>query len=198
MTPVSIAFSETIEDADLAAFWQSLERTGCMPMQQYIWNQACCETLPLGGDLQLAVVKTETGGGAIAPLVIRCGPLRRFQRIGWELIEPADFIYSDENALQELATMLARQELSLLLARMPADTSSVQIMRDAYRGRGKVFVRPGASFPRIVLSDAWLEPEQQLNPGRRSDLRRAVRHAEKIGLSAMRCFRLRRSSWNRS
>jgi hypothetical protein len=94
--------------------------------------------------------------------------------------------------------MLARQESSLLLARVLADTPSGQIVRDAYRGRGEVFIRPGGSFPRIVLSNAWLEPEQQLNPGRRSDLRRAVSNAEKIGPLRYEVLSPTRSNWNRS
>ncbi len=172
---------DTTEEPELAAFWQSLERTGCMPMQQYIWSQACYETLPLDGDLQLVMVKTETGGGAIAPLVRRRESLHRLEHLGWQLFEPADFIYSDANALKELAAILARQESSLLLSRIPADMATVRAVQDAYRGRGRVFVRPGAPFPRIVLSEAWLRPEQQLNSGRRSDFRRSIRHAEKIG-----------------
>jgi CelD/BcsL family acetyltransferase involved in cellulose biosynthesis len=54
-------------------------------------------------------------------------------------------------------------------------------LRRAYRGRAIVTLRPQAACPYIALDESWLEPEQHMNSGRRSDLRRARRKAEQLG-----------------
>lgn len=43
------------------------------------------------------------------------------------------------------------------------------------------FCRPSRGCPYITLDESWSEPERHVNAGRRSDLRRARRAAEKIG-----------------
>jgi len=182
MGSVSSTIRKPADAADLAPFWRSLEGPGSAPMQQHSWSQACWETLPIDGELNLVVVTTTSATGAIAPLVARSGRLHRLEHLGVrQILEPADFAYSDPAALEELASTLAGSGSPLLLERLPADSPTVRAIQEAYRGRGVVSLRPGNAFPRIVLDEAWREPERQLNSGRRSDLRRAVRNAEKIG-----------------
>jgi CelD/BcsL family acetyltransferase involved in cellulose biosynthesis len=182
MGSTSTTICTAAESTDLVPFWQSLERQSCAPMQQYIWSRACWEALPIGGDPHLVVVRTGPQSGGIAPLVkLRTG-LHRLEQLGvTHLFEPSDFLYSDVNAVQALATALARSGSVLSLGRVPTDTPTVAALQQAYRGRGTVLVRPAEPFPRIVLGDVWREPEGQLNAGRRSDLRRAMRNAEKLG-----------------
>jgi len=168
--------------AEIASFWQSLEGDHASPMQQYIWSEACWATLPVGGELSLLAVKTGPGTGAIAPLVRRPGGLGRLEHLGVKFImEPADFVHSDAGALEDLAAALAHAGSPVFLERVPADSPTVGAIQSAYQRRGKVILRPANPFPRIILNEEWREPERQLNSGRRSDLRRAVRNAEKIG-----------------
>lgn len=167
---------------EIAAFWRSLDGNRSTPMQQFIWSDTCWRTLPVDGELQLVVVKTGPRSGAVAPLVRVPGSLHRLEHLGVKYLnEPADFSYSDHDALKGLTRAIAELESPVFLQRVPADSPTVQAIQEAYRARGTVLLRRAAPFPRIVLSDAWREPECQLNSGRRSDLRRAIRRAERIG-----------------
>jgi CelD/BcsL family acetyltransferase involved in cellulose biosynthesis len=167
---------------DIAPFWRTLEGDITSPIQQCLWSQSCCAALPLKGELQLVVVKTGSQIGAIAPLVRIKGVLGRLEHLGVKMLrEPADFVFSNPVALKNLAHNIAKLGFPLFLDRIPADSPTVAAIQAAYRGRGLVLVRPGPSYPRILLHQGWLKPESQLNSGRRSDLRRAIRNAEKNG-----------------
>ena len=64
---------------------------------------------------------------------------------------------------------------------VPLESPSLAALEPRYRCRGIVLTRPQATAPFIQLDESWLEPEQHLNSGRRSDLRRARRKAEQLG-----------------
>jgi len=119
---------------------------------------------------------------ALAPLVERGGIVSRLEMLGVrELYEPMDFLYDDPSHLSTLAEALAGMGAVLCLGRLPADSPVIAALRKAYRLRGWVHTLPAASYPYISLNGAWIEPERQFNAGRRSDFRRARRHAEKMG-----------------
>lgn len=167
---------------DIAPFWQALESDITSPIQQSLWSESCCTTLPLDGELHFVVVKTGSQTGAIAPLVRAKGVLGRLEYLGVKILrEPTDLVFSDPVALENLANALLKLGSPLFLDRIPADSPTVAAIREAYRGRGLVLIRRAQPYPRIVLHQGWGEPESQLNSGRRSDLRRAVRNAEKTG-----------------
>jgi len=167
---------------DIAPFWQALEGEITSPIQQHLWSESCCATLPLDGELHFVVVKTGQQTGAIAPLVRAKGVLGRLEYIGVKILrEPTDLVFSDPVALKNLAHALLKLGSPLFLDRIPADSPTVAAIRDAYRGRGLVRIRRAQPYPRILLHQGWRKPESQVNSGRRSDLRRAVRNAEKIG-----------------
>src|SRR5579863_10102377 len=167
---------------DIAPFWRTLEGPMTSPIQQCLWSESCCFTLPLDGKLHLVVVKTGSRTGAIAPLVRAKGALGRWQHLGVSVLrEPTDLVFSDPVALKNLTDALVKLGSPLFLDRIPADSLTVSAMQEAYRGRGIVLLRPAQPHPRILLHEGWRRPESQLNSGRRSDLRRAVRTAEKIG-----------------
>jgi CelD/BcsL family acetyltransferase involved in cellulose biosynthesis len=67
------------------------------------------------------------------------------------------------------------------LPRVPADSPSVAALCTAYRGRGVVRTIPTTGYPFLQLDPGWQEPERKFNAGRRSDFRRARRHAETRG-----------------
>jgi CelD/BcsL family acetyltransferase involved in cellulose biosynthesis len=167
---------------DIALFWRALEGAMTSPIQQYLWSESCCATLPLDGKLHLVVVKTGSRAGAIAPLVRAKGVLGRLEHLGVIVLrEPTDLLFSDSVALKNLANALVKLGSPLFLDRIPADSPTIAAIQEAYRGRGLVVLRPAHPHPRILLHEGWRQPESQLNSGRRSDLRRAVRTAEKIG-----------------
>jgi hypothetical protein len=69
----------------------------------------------------------------------------------------------------------------VLLDRLVVDTSGLDTLRRELGRRGAVAVRQQPGYPWIPLDASWQEPEKHLNSGRRSDLRRARRKAEKLG-----------------
>jgi CelD/BcsL family acetyltransferase involved in cellulose biosynthesis len=167
---------------DIAPFWRALEGDIKSPIQQYLWSESCCATLPLDGKLHFVVVKTGSRTGAIAPIVRTKGLLGRLEHLGVKILrEPTDLVFSDPVALRSLAEALVRLGSPLFLDRIRADSPAIAAIQEAYRGRGLVLLRPAQPYPRILLHEGWRKPEGQLNSGRRSDLRRAARTAEKIG-----------------
>jgi len=126
-----------------------------------------------------------TAGGAetlaIAPLVVNRGGAGWLSLLAAEMYEIVDFPHADEDALSELARAIVRTRRPLDLKRIPADAPVIAALEAAYRGRGFVRRRPAGGSPWIPLDDSWADPEVRLEAGRRSDLRRARRHAEKMG-----------------
>jgi CelD/BcsL family acetyltransferase involved in cellulose biosynthesis len=166
----------------IAPFWRALENNLTSPIQQYLWSESCCTTLPLDGELHFVVVKTGSETGAIAPLVRTKGILGRLEHLAVKILrEPTDLIFSDPVALKNLTNTLVKLGSPVFLDRIPADSPTVAAIQEAYRGHGLVLLRRAQAYPRILLHQGWQKPESRLNSGRRSDLRRAVRNAEKIG-----------------
>src|SRR5262245_37080014 len=155
------------------------------PMQYAAWAQAYAE---MGAAPERALHVVVVGAPqptAIASLVRRRGGHGRLELLGvQELYEPLDFLYATPAALDPLADALVRLGVPLFLERLPADSPVVAALQRAYRGRGVVLCRPMPEWPGspwIPLDASWREPEQHLNAGRRSDLRRARRLAERLG-----------------
>jgi CelD/BcsL family acetyltransferase involved in cellulose biosynthesis len=168
----------------LTPFWQALDRYASSPMEQSIWSRACRDTLlpDSPGDLVVVTARTGPAAGAIAPMVARPGALKRLDHLGVrQLGEPAGFLHSDPAAVEALVTALVELGSPFVLERVFADSPTVRAVTRVAGGRGRAFVRPALPCPQIILSEAWAEPESQLNSGRRSDFRRAVRQAGKHG-----------------
>src|SRR5262245_14155234 len=166
----------------LAGVWDSLAATSASPMHQYIWARACAEAFDANAKLQMVAVGSAAHPLAFAPLVKRGGIVSRLEMLGVrELYEPMDFLYADPSHLFTLAEALAEMGAVLSLGRLPSDSPIIAALHKAYRGRGWIHTLPAASCPYISLNADWMEPERQFNAGRRSDFRRAQRHAEKLG-----------------
>jgi CelD/BcsL family acetyltransferase involved in cellulose biosynthesis len=175
--------AHSLNDLDrLARAWDTLGSTVDSPMQHFIWSRACAETFTAAGKLNAIAVGAGDQLAAIAPLIKSKGMLPRLETIGVkELYEPMDFLYADHASLKVLADNLAKQGIAIWLRRIPADSPVVGALRESYKGRGWVHTIPVDPYPYIELSSDWIEPEKQFNSGRRSDFRRAQRHASQIG-----------------
>jgi len=173
------------ESADRLPDWDPL-LTGAparTPMQTQAWMRACAETFARDLPLNIVVVEDESGLVAIAPLVRRGGFPARYELLGLrELAEPTDFVYRDERALRALVTVLAQDGTPLVLERVPASSPMVTMVRGAFP-HAVIVMRPGNRAPRIDLA-AGAPADSQLSSRLRSDLRRAQRKAESIGLVA--------------
>ena len=164
----------------LARTWDSIGTSMKSPMQHFIWSRACAETFR--SEPQFVVVGSEEQPKALAPLIKRKRMFSRLEMIGdRELYEPMDFLYSDHASLDVLARNLVEQRISILLRRVPADSPAIAAIQSAFRRRGVVYTVPADPYPYIELNPDWVEPERRFNSGRRSDFRRAQRHARQFG-----------------
>lgn len=166
----------------LAGVWDSLAARAGSPIQQHLWARAYVETFDAFSRLNLVCVGPPANPVAIAPLVEVPDLPPRLEMLGVrDLQEPVDFLYSDARALETLAAAVAKTRAPLRLDRIPADSLFIGALRKAYGRRGWVRVLSGDACPYIALHAGWAEPESQFDSDRRSDLRRARRHAERMG-----------------
>ncbi len=165
----------------LRAAWTKLEPAALLPMQQFIWAQACAASLTREGELRVVVVEDGNDVKAIAPLVHRQGsPCLELLGVA-QLFEPADIIYSNSEVLAPLASAMVELGIPLHLRRFPAESPLTQALKTAYRFRGVLISRPDGPWPWITLDSSWREPENKFNSKRRAYLHRARRIAEEFG-----------------
>ena len=181
-----LASSRVIRDSRdldrLSDPWSTLELAANSPTQHFVWSRACATAFTARGDLSVTVEAQDGRFTAVAPLIKTRGLIPRLESIGvTELFEPMGFLYEDPSSLSRLLRALARQGIPLLLMRVPAESVVISALKDAYAGRGWVHTSPGSPYPHIDLTPEWAEPETQFNSRRRSDLRRAQRHASDAG-----------------
>jgi hypothetical protein len=173
--PLTLVQPRGVEAVErLRSAWEALPVAN--PMQHYVWARACAEAFTVG------TVRIVTVGGespqAIAALLAKPGT-KELVPLGAELYEPTDFPCANESAARELAEAIARLGNPVFFNDLAANSILLHELRRAC-GR-RLVARPRPGHPWIDLDDSWLEPESHLNSGRRSDLRRARRNAEKQG-----------------
>jgi CelD/BcsL family acetyltransferase involved in cellulose biosynthesis len=173
------------DDADslksLERGWELLAARAASPMQRFAWAQAFAEAYRDAVRLRVLSVGPLLAPSALAALVQR-GVEGRLEALGVrELYEPMDLLYAEPRAARELAEALLREGRAVSLPRIPADSALIGALQAAWRGRGLVRVSPAPGYPYIELDSGWTEPERRFNAGRRSDFRRALRHAEGLG-----------------
>jgi CelD/BcsL family acetyltransferase involved in cellulose biosynthesis len=152
-------------------------------MASFGWNLAAATAFANEQTAMLLMAHDADG------IIRAVAPLARASRFGcrWEMLgvrrlnEPADFIYTDREALLALIESLVRLRQPLLLNRIPADSPTIAMLQDAAHGRAIVAIRPQASCPFIPLDESWSVPESHFSSRRRSDYRRALRRAERHG-----------------
>src|SRR5436309_1543455 len=167
---------------ELAGSWDQLAVGSGSPTHHYAWVSAYADIASTSSDLHLVVVGPPQRPVAIAPLIMRRRGGGRLEQLGVrELHEPMDLIYRSAADLTALAEARAQLGLPFWLERVPAESSTVSVVTNVWRSRGIVVCRPAPGCPWIALDRRWCESEPPLEAGRRSDLRRAQRNAEKIG-----------------
>jgi CelD/BcsL family acetyltransferase involved in cellulose biosynthesis len=171
----------TLAELDrIEPLWERLAPAAGNPVADFAYRRAWAAGLEPAQQLSVLVAES-AGAAAIAPLVVNRGGGGWLTLLAAEMYEILDFLYGDEVALRALARAVAQTGRPLFLQRVPADSPAVGAIRAAYRGQGVVLKRPARGAPYIPLDPSWAEPETHLNSGRRSDLRRARRSAEKSG-----------------
>jgi hypothetical protein len=162
--------------------WLDTASVARRPTETREWWEACRDDLPEAGQPQLFAVQEGVRCAALAPLIRRTGLLPRLESIGVrELYEPMDFIHDSPEALETLCGQLVRQPLPLDLQRVPRDSLLVKTLPQTFRGLGYVHICDDTPYPFLEIDASWTRIEAHFNAGRRSDFRRALRHAEKSG-----------------
>jgi CelD/BcsL family acetyltransferase involved in cellulose biosynthesis len=176
------ALDTLVELPGLNETWGDLENKATTPMQHRIWAQSAAQTLLADNSLRTIAVGPPGAPSAIATFVKKGGKNGQLEILGLnELAEPSDFIYRDEASLAELLKKVVKLGEVIMIERIFATSPLIKALRRAYRGRGLIRVTEALGCPYIELHEGWSEPESQFNSGRRSDFRRARRHAEKLG-----------------
>jgi CelD/BcsL family acetyltransferase involved in cellulose biosynthesis len=166
----------------LADRWNSLNTGFNSPIQEFSWSQVCTRSICANHKLRIVVSSLGEKVVAIAPLIQSKGMLSPLKMPGvGKLGEPMDFLYADLPALDALAQALKKIGQAINIERIPNNSPVIAALRQAYQGSGFVYISPSGFCPYIPLSEAWNTPEQQFNSGRRSDFRRAQKHAQKLG-----------------
>jgi CelD/BcsL family acetyltransferase involved in cellulose biosynthesis len=170
--------------AELEPAWRLLgEQTGG-PIEQFDWVITCAKSGPSDRRPQLLAAARGSRLVGLMPLELkRVKGVRRLVLLGVdELHEPMGLLAADLPALSQVAESLARQRRPVLLDHLVVDEPRLSTLRRELSEDGfVVVVRSQPGYPWIPLDAAWQEPEVHLNSGRRSDLRRARRKAEKLG-----------------
>jgi CelD/BcsL family acetyltransferase involved in cellulose biosynthesis len=161
----------------LAAGWERLAaEAGGVPMDDFPWAQASADTFAQEG-LHVVVAGEMDAPRGVAPMVERGG---RLELLGTAVMyEPADLLAATDEGREELVDGLAGLRRPLLLGCIPADSPTIDLLRE--RMRARLVVREVEAGPLIRLGDAWTEVGGGLNSRRRADLRRAQRRAEEAG-----------------
>ena len=176
--------ARSLEEIDSwEAAWRRLDRQSGKPLGQFSWMRAFVRAFAAEADPYFLGAMRGQELVALAPLVRkRVHGVRRLCLAGaGELHESMDLCWTDDQALQRLFARLAMRGSPLILERLDANSAALPTLKRVLRGRAIVVVRPQASSPYIALDESWLDPDAQLNAGRRSDLRRARRKAEQLG-----------------
>ncbi len=163
--------------AALEREWAQLRSSLPSPAHSLPWLEAAAAAFPPPLDV---LVLEDRGLAAAAPLAaVRGGR----ESIGVrQLGEPSDLLWRDAEALDVLASELARRRIPLVLRRVPTGSPTIAALRAAYGRRGAVVLERGTgATPVIELDERWAEPESNLGRRHRSDLRRADRRARALG-----------------
>jgi CelD/BcsL family acetyltransferase involved in cellulose biosynthesis len=155
------------------------------PFCQYQWLMQAADAFAEAGALRVFVARQEDGlVCAIAPLVVsRLGCSRYLTFIGSkQLYEPARFLYRDRKSLDNLVIAVLNYGLPLELNRMPLDFCRNCSFANMARKRGLVFENQESPAIWLPVQGEFKGYENSLSGSRRQRLRRALRHAEKMGV----------------
>lgn len=155
--------------------------SGMLPMQHTAWTLTAAANLGSKPDVVTFDVDESQVGQRMLMTRIGIRP-KRLSLVGaQETGEPGDLAWASDAGLEKLACRLSHQPLAIVLPRVPANSPSIGALKRAFTRRGLVVVRGVEGTPFIDLDASWENPRLKFNAGRRSDFRRAERHAEKSG-----------------
>lgn len=182
-TEFSVSMPTRPEDLEiLRDEWNALGLHQRSPTHRVEWAQASLESLwrPDSGPLRLFQLRRDGRLSALALLRERreWGSVYLEDLGTREMQEPTDLLYASREDLRLLLDGLVGTGWPFVLCRLPEESQVPQVLAECLRGRGRMRCIEGRSYPAV---DLIAHPEGELNAGRRSDLRRMRRRAEKQG-----------------
>lgn len=163
--------------------WNTLARKFQSPLLSHEWFAACAEAFCPPAQLLVIVLRADNEIAAAAPLVrVRADGVERIELLGSSLLrEPSGFLYRDEESLERLLEIIASLRKPMIIGRVPVDALESVTMTRRLRFPNVLRVMEQSWAPSITIKSSWEEFERGISASRRSSLRRARRHAEKLG-----------------
>lgn len=171
--------------------WNALADEMRNPLLRHEFHAACFQTYDDVYQLAVFVVRRNGAVTALAPLhLARYAGVRRLETMGRRIGEPSGFLARDGHSLRTLFNGLAKHGLPMLLSRLESGSLEAELLQEPLGGRPFGHVASAGAFARVTdsgdltrvpLGCSFTELERRMSSGRRSDLRRYRRRAERLG-----------------
>lgn len=178
----AVPFASFRRDEARVRAWRRLEVAAALPTQSHAFASALADTLLTDSVITVFSVGQGDDIAALLALSRKPGRFARWMSVGaHEVCEPDDALCRNPQAALRLAKAIAKDGRALEVDRTPAGSPLIPALREAFRGKGWISVRPATPTPTIALDAGWKDPASRFNSGRRSDFRRAARRAAEHG-----------------
>ncbi|HHM01986.1 MAG TPA: GNAT family N-acetyltransferase [Caldithrix abyssi] len=173
---------------ELKDSWLELETNMNNPLIGWDWMSSCARAFCREEELFVLAEEDDGVITAIAPLFIHEeNGFRKLEILGTPALgEPGGLLYKDREALQKLLQSLLKQGLPISLRRLPKESEELSLIQQVFHYHSLHSLREGGGCPWIPVDSDWETFEQSLSSRRKSDMRRARRRAEKLGVVAIR------------
>lgn len=163
--------------------WKKLAQRHGTPLLDWEWMSACAEAFYQPNQLFVIIHDDGTEVNAIVPLFRHeDNGVQKLEIIGTpSLGEPAGLLYRDHGALTALLHNLLKQGLPISLRRIEEGSESLTAIEKVFQYHSLHSLREGGASPWIDINSDWETFESRLSGKRRSDMRRALRRAGKMG-----------------
>ncbi|HTR81300.1 MAG TPA: GNAT family N-acetyltransferase [Bacteroidota bacterium] len=161
------------------------------PLFQFEWFEACAEAFCPPDALHVVVVRRTGIVVGIAPLVLAQPSLlqRRIEILGASVLcEPAGFLCTDADAMNQLISAIMEMRRPLFLGRVGCTSLECNTIERVARRHLFFGLKNRSASPWISIEGSWESYEATLSSSRRSSLRRARRNASKLGTLTTEIF----------
>lgn len=137
--------------------WERLASLARSPTLDHDWVISCVEAFHAERDLRIVVTREQGVLTGVAPLVLDHSGrgCHVVQPGAARLYEPGGWLYSSDEALEELAGAVIGLRVPLLLHRVPRGSGAASALAALPRGRGITVVRSGSSSLAVDTTHAW-------------------------------------------
>jgi len=154
-----------------------------VPMQDVIWDISTYEVLPKNINNKFIVVIDNDNLVGFASIMCQPGKLDGCEFLAIHSVaEPGDLRYKNEFVLDKLLEILANLNIPLTFRRIRSDSLTIPAFDKVFRKKGIVVHREQADYPYILLKSNDNDPMSLLSTRLKSDLRRAQRKADSLGV----------------